>query len=709
MKLWRNSKLSRSLSLVALGGMAFATVGTIQPAWADDCCGKCPDKTAAACKQAEEAPVFYKSGIDPKDLDKSVKPSDDFFSYAVGGWQAANPIPADQARWGSFTILDDNTTKIIHDILERVSVNPKNALEKKLGDFYASGMDQETINREGFTPLRKELNTIAAAETPQQLAEIVAHLQTQTISPYFVFYSGQDDKNSERVIGHLSQGGLGLPERDYYTRDDEKSKLIRAKYRQHLINVFRLLGDTEESAVREAEAVIALETRLAKASLTMAEMRDPERVYHLMSVDELKKLSPNFPWDDYFAKLYNPGLKEVNVMTPEFFKVVDDELFKTGSLEDNRSYLRWNLVSAAAPYLFSELEEEHFDFYSKTLEGVTVMKPRWKRVSNVVGSRSMMGFALGEIYVEQYFSPEAKAKVQEIVANITKVMERDIPHLTWMSPATQKEALKKLHSFTAKIGYPEVNRDYSDLKISRCGYYDNVRNGRIFERARQMKQIGKPVDRTEWHMVPQMINAYYNPSCNEIVFPAGILQPPFFNKDVDDAANYGGIGMVIGHEMSHGFDDQGAQYDGQGNLRNWWQEEDLKTFQKLAKGVEDQFSEYTIGGTHLNGKLVLGESIADLSGLALSWRAYELSRQGKKDEIIDGLTPAQRFFLNYAKIWAINMRPEKEQLQIHTDPHPHAKWRVNGPLSNMDVFFKAFNVKPGDPMRRPDDKINKIW
>ncbi|MBQ7568850.1 M13 family metallopeptidase [bacterium] len=703
------SSIIKSLGLAAI---AFATIGTATPVQADESQADTATRVMRQVfRQASKlnAPRASRSGIDPQDFDKSVKPSDDFYNYAIGGWRKANPIPEDQPCWGSFMILGDNNAKILHEMLERAAKSPKDAIEKKLGDFYASGMDQEAIDREGITPIRQELSLIAAIENPEELTQAIAFLHSQDINPYFNLYIGQDDKDSSRIIAHICQGGLGLPERDYYTREDEKSKLLRAKYRQHMVSMFRLIGDTPQAAEKEADAVMALETKLAKASLPAADMRDPERVYHLMNLENMTAIAPDYPWAEYFEKLGAENIKEANVMVPEFITTVNNEIFRDTPLIDHLSYLRWHLIRSAAPYLSQEMEDEHFQFYRKELRGVATQSPRWKRVTNTIGSKNMLGFALGQMYVKEHFSPKAKAKVEEIVTNITKVLEKEIPEQEWMSPDTQKEALSKLHTFFAKIGYPNENRDYTKLSISRTGYYDNVRRARIFETARQIATIGKPVDRNEWHMTPQTINAYYNPACNEIVFPAGILQPPFFNSEVDDAANYGAIGAVIGHEISHGYDDQGSQYDAQGNLRNWWQEEDLKAFQKLAKGVEDQFSEYTVGDTHINGKLVLGEALADLNGLSLSWKAYQLSRQGKKDEIIDGLTPAQRFFLAYAKVWASNFKPEYEQLQVSTDPHPHAMWRVNGTLSNMEPFFKAFDVKEGDPMRRPADKINKIW
>lgn len=693
-------KIIKSLGLIAL---TLATVSTAVPVQAENV-----RAGAHSASLTASAPAL-KSGINPQDFDTSVKPSEDFFNYAIGGWRVANPIPNDQARWGSFVILNENNTKIVNSMLEQAARDPQNELEAKLGDFYASGMNVTNIDREGISPIRNELNVIASIDDIEDLVQVIAYLHAQDINPYFDLAIGPDDKNSEHVIAHLSQGGLGLPERDYYLRDDERSRALRTKYVEHMTKMFRLIGDTPLAAAKEAEAVMKLETKLAKASLAAAELRDPESIYHMMSLKELKEMAPDFQWRPYFSMLGLKKINQLNVMMPDFVTAFNKELYKDTPLVDHLSYLRWNVINSSASYLSADMAEEHFNFYSKELLGVAVMPPRWKIVSKTVSSIGMMGFAVGEMFTKQHFSPASKAKVEEITTNITKVFEKEIPEQKWMTPATQKEALAKLHSFVSKIGYPEYTRDYSKLKIDRIGFYDNVRNARRFEVARKLATFDKPVDRTEWHMTPQTVNAYYNPSSNEIVFPAGILQPPFFNVEVDDAANYGAIGAVIGHEMSHGYDDMGAQYDAKGNLRNWWQEEDLKAFQQLAKGVEEQYAGYSVGGTKMNGKLVLGEALADLNGLSLAWKAYQLAHQGEKEVIIDGYTPAQRFFLAFARVWASNVKPEYEQVQVNTDPHPHAMWRVNGTVSNMPAFFEAFKVKEGEPMRRPAEKINHIW
>ena len=654
-----------------------------------------------------QAPALS-SGIDPADLDPAVRPADDFFDYATGGWRKRNPIPGDQARWGTFNVLDDTNTHRLRDLLveARASQAPEGSLERKLGNFYASGMDEEALEREGLAPLKEDLDAVAAAGSRADLEALIARLHLQGVSPYFNFFASQDDADSTRMIGVAWQGGLGLPERDYYLREDPDSRKLLQAYREHVSRMFALLGDPPEEAAREADAVLRLETKLAKASLPAAELRDPKKVYHLLDLPGLEALTPGFSWPRYLQGMGLAGVRELNAAIPGFLQAVDRELGAT-PVAEHRSYLRWTLVNQYAPFLSRALEEESFRFRSTVMRGVREMKPRWKRVVDTVDDT--VGMGLGELYVKKYFPPEARARVQEMVENLKAALAQDLPTLTWMSEATKKAALEKLGAFRAKIGYPDRWRDYSALRLEERGYLQNVRRARAFEVRRDLAKIGQPVDREEWLMPPQMVNAYYNPSMNEIVFPAGILQPPFFDAGADDAANYGAIGMVIGHEITHGFDDQGAQYDGQGNLRNWWTPEDLENFRKLGEGIEAQFSAYQVAGLHLNGKLVLGESIADLGGLRLAWMAWQRSQEGRTPRLLDGFTPEQRFFLGYARVWAIHMRPEMEKLQVNTDPHPHARWRVNGPLSNLPEFFEAFGVRPGDPMARPEDRRNRIW
>ncbi len=646
------------------------------------------------------------SGIDRADLDPGVRPADDFFDYATGGWRKRNPIPGDQARWGTFNVLDDQNTHLLHEILREAQGSDAGTLERKLGDFYASGMDEAAREKRGLTPIQKDLETLEAIQDRKALQAAIARMHREGLNAYFNLFASQDDKDSTRMIGVLWQGGLGLPERDYYLRDDEDSRKLREAYLAHVTRMFTLLGDSPQEAARQAQAVMALETRLARASLPAAELREAEKVYHLMDAEAYQALTPDFSWAGYFEGLGIPALGELNVAIPGFMEAVNRELAST-PLEDHKSYLRWMVVRGFGSHLTPEMERENFHFFSTVLRGVKEMKPRWKRVVETVNAG--MGMALGQLYVRRAFPPEAKARVQEMVTNLKAAVAATIPTLEWMSPATQKAALEKLALFQAKIGYPDRWQDYSSLEIRPGDYVGNLRRVRVYEVHRDLAKIGKPVDRDEWHMTPQMVNAYYNPSMNEIVFPAGILQPPFFDMKAEDAVNYGAIGMVIGHEITHGFDDQGCKYDGHGNLRDWWTPEDLANFKTLAEGVEKQFAAYEVAGLKLNGKLVLGEAIADLGGLNLSWKAYHHSQQGHEPQVLDGFTPAQRFFLGYARVWAINMRPEMEKLQVNTDPHPHARWRVNGPLSNSPEFFEAFGVSQGDPMARPAEQRNRIW
>lgn len=692
----------KALSLAALLGFSMTTSTFALPAQAD-VTGKGHSTPAASVPKKA-----VNSGIDRSDLDLKVDPTVNFFDYATGGWRAKNPIPNDESRWGSFNVLADNNIQQLRSILREAAITPQDQLETMLGAFYTSGLDTKSIDAVGLTPIKEDLQRIAATTTKEELLNTIVSFHKQNIFPYFGYCSTQDEKNSQRMIGLLWQSGLGLPERDYYLRTDADSQQLLAKYREYVASTFCLLGDSPQAAKREADAVMAIETKLAKYSLPAAELRDPQKVYNLMSRSQLMSLAPGFDWDAYFKAMGTPNLTELNVGIPDFVAKSIKEINGGTSLEDHKSYLRFALMRSAAPYLCDEAEKQHFNFYSTALTGVSIMKPRWKRVVNTIGD-SYADQALGMLYVRHRFSPNAKARVQDMVNNILAAMEEDIPTLNWMSDTTKTAAIAKLHSFTAKIGYPAVPRDYSKLKLTVGDYYGNVRKCNMLAVENDLAKIGKPVDPNEWYMPAYMVNAYYSPNRNEIVFPAGILQPPFFNFEADDAVNYGAIGMVIGHEISHGFDDQGSQYDGQGNLRNWWTKEDKANFQNLAQGVEEQFGSYEINGLKLNGKLVLGEALADLNGLNLAWMAYQRSQKGKEPQVIDGFTPAQRFFLGYAKVWAGSMRPERERQQVYTDPHPHSMWRVNGPCSCMPEFFEAFNVPEGSPMRRPANQRTKMW
>jgi predicted metalloendopeptidase len=546
-------------------------------------------------------------------------------------------------------------------------------------------------------------------KSERDLPATLAHLHNLGVPGLFSFGAGQDFKNSSSVIAITGQGGLGLPDRDFYLKEDEKSKSIRDAYLQHVTNMFKLMGDEPAKAGAEAQTVLTIETQMATVSLDRVSRRDASKQYHKMSPDDLKNVMANFDWATYIKKIGAPKFTEINVAHPDYFKGIDPML-KTVPIDDWKTYLRWHLVRDAAEALSSAFVNENFNFYGKTLNGVKELLPRWRRC--VVTTDQNLGEALGEVYVKKAFPPEAKARMKELVNNLIVALREDIPTLEWMSEPTRQAAIAKLNAFKVKIGYPDAWRDYSSLKIGRDSFADNLLRSSAFERQRNLAKMGRPVDRNEWAMTPPTINAYNNSLMNEIVFPAGILQPPYFDLSGDDALNYGAIGAVIGHEMSHGFDDQGRKFDLQGNLKDWWTEVDAKNYTDRATCVEQQFSGFRVEeiGMNQNGKLVLGESIGDLGGLKIAWLAFQKSMQGKpRPADIDGFTPEQRFFLGWAQVWGRKQTPESMRQQILTDPHPLGRFRVNGPLSNMPQFAEAFHCSTGDAMVRPPDKRCQVW
>jgi putative endopeptidase len=618
-----------------------------------------------------------------------------------------NPIPPEFPSWGSFTILADRNQASMRGILEdSTKANPPaGSNQQKIGDFYASCMDTAAIDASGIKPVAADLTAIDKMKESSELQPLIARLQ-QTGSGYlFNFDSTQDLDDSTQVIAEVEQSGLGLPERDYYTRTDDKSKQLRADYVAHIAKMFALAGDSQEKADAEAQTAMNFETTLAIASMSRVQMRDPHAVWHKMTLPQLEGLAPSFPWEGYFRERNAPQFSAINVAQPDFFKEAN-RLLTEAPLTQWKSYLRWHVIHASANELSEGLVLENFNFYGAKLSGSKEIQPRWKRCVQSV-NRSL-GEALGQVYVEKYFPPQAKAHAREMVLNLITALKNDIPVLTWMGPDTKRAALEKLQAFQIKIGYPDKWRDYSALPVERSGYLANVRRSISFEDARDLHKIGKPVDRSEWGMTPPTVNAYYNSTMNEIVFPAGILQPPFFDAKADDAINYGGMGAAIGHEITHGFDDSGSQFDPQGNLRDWWTKDDRKNFDERATCVQQQFDSYEVEpGLHQNGKLVLGESIADLGGLAISYAAYEQQIEAKRPPSLDGFTPEQRFFLGWAQVWGANLRPEYARLMAHSNPHPVSKFRVNGPLSNMELFAKAFGCQKGDRMVR--EHACKIW
>ncbi len=649
-------------------------------------------------------------GLNLADLDRGANACVNFFQFADGGWVKNHPIPPAYSSWGTFNSLLNHNQDVLHTILEQAAADRSakpGSNEQKIGDYYASCMNVAEIDKEGIQPLEPELKRIEKVATVQDLESEVAHLQSMEVGVLFRFGSTQDYKNSTQEIAIAGQGGLGLPDRDYYLNSDARSEKMRAAYVQHVANMFKLMGDSESSASQEAKAVVSIETNLAKASMSRVEMRNPESHYHKMNMAAFQQMTPAFSWSAYLRDIGHPDVTEINVAQPDFFKSLNGELSSV-PLADWKTYLRWHLIAAAAPALSEKFVDEDFDFNGKTMTGAKELQPRWKRC--VQSTDRQLGEALGQKYVARAFTPQDKAAALKMVHNLISALHDDIETLSWMSPETKKQALDKLSHIMLKVGYPNHWRDYSAYKVTRGPYVENVLRGRAFQVQYQLNKIGKPVDRSEWGMTPPTVNAYYNPTINEIVFPAGILQWPFFDAKSDDALNYGGIGAVIGHEMTHGFDDEGRKFDAQGNLRDWWTAEDAKNFEARAECVEHQFDNYEVQpGVHENGKLVLGESIADLGGLTIAYKAFLMTPEGKSNKEIEGFTPKQRFFLAWARTWAATERPQLELLLVKTNPHPLDKFRAIAAPSNMDAFKDAFNCKEGDPMVRPPAKVCKIW
>ena len=649
-------------------------------------------------------------GVDLTILDKTCKPCEDFYHYASGEWLAKNPIPAAYPSWGRFNELAERNRELLHQILEEAAANTKaspGSNEQKIGDFYASCMDEKQINAAGTKPLDAEMARIDSIRSIGEVQGEVARLQAMGVRALFDFGSTQDAKNSSQVIGGADQGGLGMPDRDYYTKADDKSKQLRQQYEEHIAKMLALAGDDSAKAAAEAKAIVELETKLADASLTRVERRDPEKTYHKMNRSDLRSLTPNWSWEDYFQEIGYTNIDTVDVSAPKFFETMSQALKET-PLDTWKTYLRWHVLNSTAPYLSDPFVDEDFNFKGHVLQGTKELLPRWKRC--VSATDRQLGEALGQIYAQKYFPPEAKARALEMVNHLTEALHDDLDTLPWMGPATRKQALTKLAAFARKIGYPDKWRDYSAFTVDRGPYALNQMHGSQFEFARDLNKIGKPVDRTEWGMSPPTVNAYYNSEMNEIVFPAGILQPPFFDPKADDASNYGAMGAVIGHEMTHGFDDEGRKFDAQGNLRDWWTPEDEKNFNERAACVEKQFDSYVVqDDLHENGKLELGESIADLGGLNLAYRALQKAEKGKKTGLIGGLTADQRFFLSYAQIWASNDRPEFERLMVNTNTHPLPRFRAIAAPSNMPEFVRAFDCKQGDAMARSSGIRCQIW
>jgi len=635
--------------------------------------------------------------FDLKALDRTANPCVDFYQYACGSWIKDNPIPPDQSRWDRFDALQERNREILHEILEAAErIDPsRDAIAQKIGDYYAACMDINAIDAKGLAPIQPELERIRALANKDGLAAEIAHLHRTGMSALFNFGSGQDFKNSSEVIAQAEQGGLALPDRDYYLKDDADTAAIRQKYLAHMQRMFELAGEPTAQAKADSETVLRIETELAKGSLDRTSQRDPEKIYHKISKAELAKLAPSFRWNQYFTDSGAPEFPEINVDWPDFFKTVNS-VINTFSLDDWKTYLRWHLLHSEAALLPEAFVDANFDFYGKTLTGAKELRPRWKRCVDFTDNQ--LGEALGSKFVERTFGAEGKERTLKMVDAIEKALGEDIQNVTWMTPATKQQALIKLKAVTNKIGYPDKWRDYSSVQIRRDDAVGNGMRADQFEFQRELNKIGKPVDRLEWGMTPPTVNAYYDPLMNNINFPAGILQPPFYDNGADDAVNFGGIGMVIGHELTHGFDDEGRQFDAKGNLRDWWTAADAKAFNEREACFADEYASFSpVPGVHLNGKLTLGENTADNGGVRLALMAL-LHTIGNDHPKIDGFTPEQRFFLSFGQIWCQNQREESMRLRARTDPHSPGKFRVNGVLENMPEFEKAFSCKAGQPM-----------
>ncbi len=662
---------------------------------------------AAGCDSKKEAVMT--SGIDLTNLDTTAVQGADFYQYACGGWMKKHPLTNEYSRFGSFDMLAENNREQLKGLIVEIAAgqNAQGTIGQKIGDIYKLAMDSVKLNADGVTPIQADLEKIASVKDKSEIVPLMAELAHSGVFPYFSFYVGADIMDSKSNLFQLYQGGISLGEREYYLDNDDVTTNIRNKYKEHIVKMFQLAGFDEAAAKKKMEAVMDIETRIAKASFSAVEQRNPAANYHKMSLDELKKEIPGIDWDAFLNGIGVKGVTELSVSQVEPIKEVE-KIINSLPVENQIAYMQWSLIDRAAGYLSDDLVAQNFDFYGKTLSGKQTNQPRWKRAVSTVNG--VLGEAVGQMYVEKYFPAAAKERMVQLVKNLQTALGERIRNLEWMGDSTKIKAIEKLNSFYVKVGYPDKWRDYTGLNIEKDSYWANVKRATEFELDYMLSKAGKPVDRDEWGMTPQTVNAYYNPTTNEICFPAGILQYPFFDMNADDAFNYGAIGVVIGHEMTHGFDDQGRQFDKDGNLKDWWTAEDAKRFEERAQVMVNFFdSIQVLPGLNANGSLTLGENIADHGGLQVSFQAFKNATKDAPLPVEDGFTPEQRFFLSYAGVWAGNIRDEQIRLQTKSDPHSLGRWRVNGALPQIGAWYDAFGIKEGDPMYLAPEKRVSIW
>jgi len=676
--------------------IAMMILGTMATA----CTEKATEKPAQPAREIVPA-------IELSNMDTTINPADDFFRFANNNWLKNNPIPEEYTSYGAFTEIDQHNELLIQDIINEVSKDANAAqgsVAQKIRDFYNAGMDTVAINERGYSELKPYFEKVDALNDKADLAELLGYLHSEGFSGFFNAGGSTDPKNAEMVIMHLYQGGLSLPDRDYYL--DESTAEMREKYVEHIANMFQLTGTEAEAAQAKAQNILAFETQLAEKSMSRVERRDPDRTYNKRTFAELQQSTPNFKWDVYFQNAGAPAFDSLNVGMPDFITALDG-IIQNADMGIIKDYLKWKIIHNSASLLSDDLATESFNFYGNYLYGQEVQQPRWRRVLNTTDG--CLGEAIGQIYVEKHFPAEAKEKMEHLIGNLRIALGERIKRLEWMSDDTKVKALHKLDCFNVKVGYPNKWKDYTKYEVMPDSYFQNVHRAIRFENEIEMAKIGKPVDKEEWFMTPQTVNAYYSPEMNEIVFPAAILQPPFFNMDADDAVNYGGIGVVIGHEMTHGFDDQGCKYDEKGNLNNWWCAEDTVKFKERTQQLVKLFNEFELRGNKINGELTLGENIADLGGLNIAWDAYQMTDEAKANKSIDGFTPAQRFFISYGTIWRNNTRDKALERQVKEDVHSPAEARVNRTLGSMPHFYEAFDIQPENKMYIAPEERAAIW